>query len=433
MIEIVMLTDTEFDALSARCPTFSWLQSSKKCTLDSNCGMDSQHLGFKDSSTQELIGGCRVTIHKAKIAPFGEALGGPLFVDGLDEARERAAYSALSAWAKEHKLTHIRVMPIEPYQTLDDEGKPIDENNKGTVFDAYDARFFEKSEARRTFYGALLDDYTGPRQGYFNEFAWMFVKDLNGLSTEDDLLASYSKNTRRNLKIAQKSCVTLEKLDAAQIDRFYAQYSMAREKHEFHDNRPLSYFAELLNSFAEHMELWVAYLDIAAYKASWEGKISEFEADIARLEKNLETARKPERIKKQLADATSKLESAQKRLEEAQDLEQMHGSRVDLAASLFVFYPHESIYYLSGSDPKFAHLYAQTLLQHHVMLEDIKRGIDRHNFYGISGYFGKEDEGYGVLSFKQGFGGYTVQLIGAGNVVGNSFTYRLKKLLKRGR
>ena len=43
----------------------------------------------------------------------------------------------------------------------------------------------------------------------------------------------------------------------------------------------------------------------------------------------------------------------------------------------------------------------------------LERGVTRYNFYGISGVFDDpEDDGRGVLEFKQGFNGYVEELPG---------------------
>ena len=42
----------------------------------------------------------------------------------------------------------------------------------------------------------------------------------------------------------------------------------------------------------------------------------------------------------------------------------------------------------------------------------IEEKYDFYNFYGISGYFNKGEDGYGVFDFKRGFNATVVELIG---------------------
>lgn len=46
------------------------------------------------------------------------------------------------------------------------------------------------------------------------------------------------------------------------------------------------------------------------------------------------------------------------------------------------------------------------------MLDCIARGVERFNFYGISGIFDANDPSYGVWQFKTRFGGFVEELPG---------------------
>ena len=84
------------------------------------------------------------------------------------------------------------------------------------------------------------------------------------------------------------------------------------------------------------------------------------------------------------------------------------------AASLFVEHPNEVVYFFSGSMERYKPFYASALIQH-VAMRDlcVAKGVSRYNFYGISGVFDDpDDEGRGVLEFKQGFNGSVEELIG---------------------
>ena len=44
--------------------------------------------------------------------------------------------------------------------------------------------------------------------------------------------------------------------------------------------------------------------------------------------------------------------------------------------------------------------------------EAIDEGYDLYNFYGISGYFRKDEEGYGVFDYKRGYNAVVREYIG---------------------
>ena len=105
---------------------------------------------------------------------------------------------------------------------------------------------------------------------------------------------------------------------------------------------------------------------------------------------------------------------------------------VVLAGSLFVYMPQETTYLFSGSYTEFNKFYAPAVLQKYVMLESIKRGIQKYNFLGIEGVFDGSD---GVLRFKQNFNGYIVRKAGTFRYYPNPLKFKvislIKKLLRR--
>lgn len=50
--------------------------------------------------------------------------------------------------------------------------------------------------------------------------------------------------------------------------------------------------------------------------------------------------------------------------------------------------------------------YPSSLIHFEAMLDCIARGVERFNFYGISGIFDANDPSYGVWQFKTRFGGF---------------------------
>ena len=73
--------------------------------------------------------------------------------------------------------------------------------------------------------------------------------------------------------------------------------------------------------------------------------------------------------------------------------------------------------------------YASALLQHRAMADlCMARGVERYNFYGISGVFDDpDDEGRGVLEFKQGFNGYVEELPGEFTLPVRPLVYEAKQ------
>ena len=140
-----------------------------------------------------------------------------------------------------------------------------------------------------------------------------------------------------------------------------------------------------------------------------------------------------EKKQNQIRELSSQFDTFTTRQEEAQEFITKYGKKdVILAGSLFIYTPQEAVYLFSGSYPEFNKFYAPALLQEHVMLEALKRGIPFYNLLGITGHFDSSD---GVLRFKQNFNGYIVRKMGTFRYYPRPLRYKLlntiKKILRR--
>lgn len=142
------------------------------------------------------------------------------------------------------------------------------------------------------------------------------------------------------------------------------------------------------------------------------------------------------RIERQLGEESRNLAAADKRLAEVEGYARK-GDVLPAAASMFVSHPNEVVYQYSGSLEEYKPFYASALIQYEAMLHlCVEKGVPRYNFYGISGVFDDpNDEGRGVLEFKQGFNGYVEQMVGKFTLPVDKFRFGVSnlahKLLRR--
>lgn len=241
---------------------------------------------------------------------------------------------------------------------------------------------------------------------------WNYVKDLREFSNASELLASYAKNTRRNVKIARNSGVEVRRLNRSELNVFHDICELSSERQHF-ANRSLDYFERVYDAFGDKAEFMVAEVHLDRYLQSWEEKLAKFSKDVERLERSLEHTKYPDDVRKKLDTAQKNVESARRRIENAHERIARDGEVVPVAVGLFMWHERELVYFSSGSDDRYAKFYAPTALQHEMMSRCLERGVTRYNFYGISGVFDDpEDDGRGVLEFKQGFNGYVEELPG---------------------
>lgn len=101
-----------------------------------------------------------------------------------------------------------------------------------------------------------------------------------------------------------------------------------------------------------------------------------------------------------------------------------HKGVTPISTGIFIHHPNETVYFMSGADTKYRHLYGGHFLQHTVMSDCVSKGVDRYNFYGVSGHFEKNP----LLVYKAGFRGEIEELVGGFSFVVNPTKYKLQKI-----
>ncbi len=390
-------------------------------------GIEVTYLGVRDG--ESLVASALFELYRSRLSTYAKIHDGPL-VDFHDTELVTFFMNELKAYARKAGAAQLEITPEKPYAVRDTNGCLLPEPATQKPWPSgvpVDAPHGTDDQSIKTL-KALGFEHGGLTTGYGAVARWRYLKDLTGIADEQALLASYLKNTKRNVRIAHESGVCVERIGRDSLKTFHSICEFSCEKQGF-QNRPLAYFESIFDAFGEAAEFIVAFIDTRAYLASWEEKRDEFQADIERFERSLESSRSPERIQKKLADTQKKHEAALKRVDGAQAYLKTYGERIPAAAALFIWHPRECVYLFSGSDPKFAKFYAATAIQHHIMLECLDRGITRYNFYGINGVFDDPDDpGRGLLEFKQGFSGYVEEMLGEFTLPVKPVTFAAKKL-----
>ena len=83
-------------------------------------------------------------------------------------------------------------------------------------------------------------------------------------------------------------------------------------------------------------------------------------------------------------------------------LQAEHGNELPISAGYFFINPFEVVYYAGGTSNKYRHFAGSYAVQWTMINYALDHGIDRYNFYGISGDFSEDAEDAGVIKFKKG-------------------------------
>ena len=416
-----------FDDFSAHYPQGNFQQTTGMGDVHAKEGAEVSYQGVWEDG--RLVAATQLEIHHTKLSTFAEVHNGPL-VDFHDRELLDFFFDGLKRLAHDGGAAQLEITPDKPYEVRDSDGDPLPEPGSGQGWPAGVPAGSPVGPDTESFDNIV--GYGFQHSGFDRQYTavprWRYVKDLSGFGNADELLASYSKNTRRNVRIADESAVRVERISREDLPVFHHQCELSCEKQGF-ENRPLEYFEWIYDCLGENAEFLVAFIDSRAYLKSWEDKRDGFAAQIEHYQEVLKTAKTPEKIQRKLKDVTSKHEASLRRVEQAHAYLEEDGERIPAAAALFVWHANECVYLFSGSDPKYAKFYAASAIQHRIMSECVERGMGRYNFYGINGVFDDpKDPGRGLLEFKQGFNGYVLEMPGSFSLPVRKVRYAAKQL-----
>ena len=309
--------------------------------------------------------------HRSRFSTFAVIHDGPM-CDYHDTEALTFFMDALKRHAKAKGASQLEITPESPYRLRDTNGASLPDDQNG----APDNKLIEQLEAIGFTHGGFTVGYTAvPR--------WRYLKDLTGITDEKSLLKSYDKRTQWSVKRAQSMGVHVRELSDDELGVFARIEQQTAERRSF-EYRGEAYFHRFKEAFGSKAHFMVAEIHIDEYVADMTSKREALSAKVAAL-----TAKNAEH-------PTTKTERQQ-----------------------------------------YKPFYASALIQHDAMLHFcVEHGLSRYNFYGIDGVFDDpDDEGRGVLEFKQGFNGYVEELPGEFVLPVKPVAYAMKqfahKLLSR--
>jgi lipid II:glycine glycyltransferase (peptidoglycan interpeptide bridge formation enzyme) len=194
------------------------------------------------------------------------------------------------------------------------------------------------------------------------------VLDLN--LSEEDLLKQMKPKGRYNIKVAEKSGVTVRENQG--VDPFYELLKKTTGRDGFSAN-PKSFYEKMLQALQPHAQLLMAGLPTG--QAGKGGKA--------------------------------------------------------IAGGIFVYLDNVGTYYYGASDHAYRNLMAPYLLQWEAIKEAKRRGCKTYDFLGIAPEEAENHPWAGVTEFKKKFGGTVVNYPQAKELVIRPIWYRVYRLMKK--
>ena len=249
--------------------------------------------------------------------------------------------------------------------------------------------------------------------GYDYNWQCRFVSvlDLKDKS-EDEMFEEFPYHTKRHIRCNEKYCVKTRELGRKDLPILDEMEKKTCERQKF-ESMDLDYYKQLYDAFGEdRVKLVYSYLDIEEYGTRIQSEFHQISKNIvvtrAFLEKNPGNTKKETKLMKDL----EYYDSLEKKLNQIDTLRERYGNEVPLSCALFIHYNNEMIYLVGASEYEHRMFKGPYATQWYMIRKAIELGCTRYNFYGISGCFKPDEEGYGVFDFKRGFNATVEEYIG---------------------
>ena len=397
MIQIQPITPEQYSAFGKNIKNWNFLNCEKQYQRFLNDNRSVLLLGGFENG--EMKAAAMVLLQSAARI-FREAfIPRGFLLDWNNEELIQEFSNALKSYLASEKVLYISMSPYLAMQERDENGDLVE----GVMNDEAAADYLRKA-------GWTV---VRAKQGYdeTQDASWMSVLDLRG-KTADQLLKEMDQQTRWSINRAGKFDLIVEKTDSWEnLEAFAKMMKHTGERNGFHTD-DADYYKKILDAFQDQAELVLCWFDAPRFISSQQKLYDQAKADLEVCEEKLAEMPNSKKFVKKKKVSLEAMELAEKKMQEAKDLEAKHGSRILLAGSLFLSAGNEMTYLTSGAYGDFMQYNAPYLIHMHQIRKAIERGLDFYNFYGISGYFHKDEPGYSLFAFKKGFGCKIVELMG---------------------
>ncbi len=262
------------------------------------------------------------------------------------------------------------------------------------------------------------------------ECRWLSVLDLKG-KTKEEIFKAFSYSTRQDVRGAEKYCVQVRELDVDELSILDDMEKDTSKRHDF-EGFSLQYYQDLYASYGkEHIKTLYAYLDLPSYQKKIETEFEKTKTNIKKTEAFLKEHPGNTKKEKRLKTEMEYHHSLEKKLNQIDDLKNQFGDEVPLASCLFIKYSNQVIYLVGASNYEYRLFKGPYAIQWKMIQEAIDEGYDAYNFYGISGFFEKGQEGYGVFDYKRGFNAIVHEYIGNFILPCKPLVFKLYNQLKK--
>lgn len=260
---------------------------------------------------------------------------------------------------------------------------------------------------------------------------WMFITYLKN-KTFEKIQKNYDRITRQIINKNKRIGIKTRELAYEELDEFKNIMQTTSDRRRFID-RPLSYYQDMYKAFEKsaNLKITVAELHckdaIKYYEDEINKLINERNAKIEQFTKNPKSMNE-KRYYNSIEESQNIEKKHKKALKKIKEIKKEAGNIVPLAAVMFIYSDKEVVALIGGSYEKYMEYQAAYTIHNNAIKDAIENNYERYNFYGITGDFDRSNPLIGLYTFKKGFGGAVVELIGEFDLIISKFWFMIYKV-----
>lgn len=416
-MEFKELTAQQFDEFSQCYPHTNFWQSINMAELREWNGWTTAYVGVYDQ--QQLV--CATMLSYRTVFLKGTFVQAPrgFLIDFHNHALLTFFQEQLTIYLKSLKCVYFKVDPYLPRIQRDEFGNVVEGGfcNEDVVATLQQMGYQHLGYLRGN------DDTREPN--------WMFVLDVKG-KTEEQLLKDFDQQTRWSINKTLKMGIKIVEETGDTLSSFKDIMEHTANRRGFSDHS-MHYYEGLFQCFQKKGKMIAlsAQLDVADYQSRLQSDVEKLQVELTEVEAVLQEINNSKKFTKRKKVILEDMALLNKKLTEADELmKESENGMLTLAAATFMLYGTEVLYLYSGAYDQYMKFNAAYALQWYIIRYALAHGYDRYNFYGISGLFEKDADGYGIYEFKKGFTGYVVELVGDFYLYLQPGKYRLYETLR---
>lgn len=395
-MKFTTLTRDEFGVFADKQQFNHFTQMAVNYDLKIAEGAEVHLVGVRDDQDDIIAAGLFTAVPVMKVYKYFYSNRGPM-MDYHNKPLVTFFFTELKKYLKKHKALHLRIDPYVPNQKWNHDGEVIESYATDDIFKLFKSLGFVHQGFTKGFHP-------------IHQIRWHSILDTHGLD-EQQVLNNMDSLRKRNIKKVIKNGIKVRDLSIDEMHLFRQFMDDTSGKKDFVD-REDSFYKNRLQYFGDRVKMPLAYIDFTTYIPELIAEEKEVQSQIDKA--NEELAKKPDmkKWKNILKSSKTQLASIQDKLAEAKSLQQKHGDTLPVAAAFYLINPFEVVYLAGGSSNEYRHFAGSYAIQWEMIKYTMLTGVNRYNFYGISGDFSEDAEDAGVIKFKKGFNADVIEYIG---------------------